>query len=96
MAMTLADYAALYNAISHMSCDIESECPRYNDVIFPEDWNKDCAAIYALVKGMVDCINDVPRGLVEYAVKQGLVLPEVDIDFSGDTPALTIDGEVIE
>ena len=95
MAMTLADYAALYDAIVHMSCDVESECPRYMDVINPEEWDDECAAKYALIQAMVECINDVPARFVESAIKKGLKLPEVDIVFT-DAPHTTIDGEIID
>ena len=93
--MTLAEYNALYEAIIELSGDIENECPRYNDVINPDDWNDECAAKYALVNEMIRCINDVPASIVEYAVKQGLVLPAVDMVFT-DKPHTTINGVMID
>ena len=90
--MTLAEYAALYNAISHMSVDIEDCVPRFGD----DDWDEVSAAKYALVKGMIDCITDVPNSKLEFYTKRGMTLPEVDIDFSGDTPRLTVGGEYVE
>ena len=86
--MTLADYVALYDAVVHMSCDIEDSVSRFGD----EDWDEVAAAKYALIQEMVNCINDVPARLVKYAVENGLQLPEIDCDFSGDEPITVIDG----
>lgn len=73
--MSLADYQSLCDAIVHMSVDIESYQPRYNDT---DGWNDETAMKYALVKYMIDCINDTPKSLVEYAVSEGLKLPEAE------------------
>ena len=87
--MSLADYVALYDAIVHMSCDFEScvPCPDMEG-----DWDEVAAAKYALVAQMVDCINDVPARRVDYHIQNGVQLPEIDFDFSGDEPITTING----
>ena len=71
--MSLDDYKMLCDAIIHMSCDIES------NVDYP--WNDEASKeIYAYVKYMIDCINDVPKSRVEYAVEDmGVKLPEIEL-----------------
>jgi hypothetical protein len=91
--MTLAEYGALYDAIVHMSLDFEDLVPRPSDL----EWDEVAAAKYALVKQMIDTLTDsCCAGVIDYYVKRGLILPEVDTDFSGDEPRTTINGVVID
>lgn len=72
--MKVADYKALYEAVEHMSFDIEDNVPRF----YEEEWDSESAIKYAYVRAMLDCINDVPRSKVEYALEKGIILPEID------------------
>lgn len=89
--MSLADYAALYKAVVHMSVDIEENVPRFDEA----DWDDTAAAKYALVAKMIDCITDVPNSKLAYYIKQGMTLPEVDTIFT-DAPHTTINGKIID
>lgn len=66
--MSLEDYRELWLAIVHMSCDIESNVP------YPWD-DENSIPVYSYVKGMLNCINDVPKSRVEYAESQNLQFP---------------------
>lgn len=89
--MSLDDYKMLCDAVIHMSCDIESNCPRWLAMEFPngfdgiptlklnEAWDNETALKYAYVKYMIDCINDVPNTLVGSAVENGIQLPEIEL-----------------
>lgn len=80
--MSVEDYKALYEAISHMSCDIESEveCPYgfEGKKLVAAECSEETLEKYAYVSMMLDCINDVPKSRLEGAIEAGVELPEID------------------
>lgn len=76
-AMSLDEFKAIVSAAAGLATDIESFTPTPDS----EDWDAEAAQKYALVKYLLDCLNDsCCGGRIEYYEKEeGLKLPEADI-----------------
>lgn len=72
--MSLNDYKELYEAIVHMSVDIEDSVPR----AWEPPVLADTLMIYGYVREMIECLNDVPKSLIERAEKEGIYIPEIN------------------
>lgn len=70
--MTVNDYKRLYASIIELAADIEENAYPWEDGATEETLEK-----YGYLRYMIDCINDVPKSSLDFAIKQGVKIPEI-------------------
>ena len=70
--MTVNDYKRLYASIIELAADIEENAYPLEDGATEETLKK-----YSYLREMIDCINDVPKSKLDFAIKQGIKIPEI-------------------
>lgn len=70
--MTVNDYKRLYASIIELAADIEENTYPWEDGATEETLKK-----YGYLREMIECINDVPKSSFDFAIKQGIKIPNI-------------------